>query len=52
MEERKNFNKEIRLRETERRERVEIKRDGWLKVNRKIFLMEKRESLNKKYQKH
>ena len=38
MEERKNLNKEIRLRETERRERIEVKRDGWLKVMRRYFL--------------
>ena len=37
MEERKSLNKEIQLKEIERRERVEVKRDGWLKVKRKIF---------------
>ena len=48
MEERESLNKEIRLRETERRERGKVKRDEWLKGKRKIFLMEERESLNKK----
>ena len=37
MEERKSLNKEIQLKEIERRERVEVKRDGRLKVKRKIF---------------
>ena len=46
MEERESLNKEIWLRETERRERGEVKRDEWLKGKRKIFLMEERESLN------